>query len=103
MVTGAPAASMAVTLRQKTVGQNGSHRLMCLSTWFPVGGTVEERLGSVTLLEEICHLGWALRFQKTYTISSVSSPCLLLAYQDVSSQFLSPNYGLELSETLTPK
>ena len=34
-----------------------------LNTWFPVPGSVWEGLGGVALLEEVHHLGWALRFQ----------------------------------------
>ena len=29
--------------------------LMCLNTWFPVGGTVWKGLGGVASLEEVCH------------------------------------------------
>lgn len=30
----------------------------------PVGGTIQEGLGVVALLEEVCQQKWALRFQK---------------------------------------
>lgn len=39
-------------------------RLICLTIWSTVGGTFEEGLWSVALLEEVHHLGWALRFPK---------------------------------------
>ena len=42
------------------------------------GGTVWEGLGGVALLEEVCHCGWVLRFQKptpfTALVSSLSQP-----------------------------
>jgi hypothetical protein len=31
--------------------ENGSHRLIYLNVWSPVGGTVQEGLGGVALLE----------------------------------------------------
>jgi hypothetical protein len=85
VVTGAPAASMAVTLRQKTVGQNGSHRLMCLSTWFPVGGTIWEGLGGLALLKEGCHWEQALSVVCLLSLPSSTFP---VVFQDVSSQLL---------------
>ena len=42
----------------------------------PVGGTVLEGLGGVALLEEVCHGGGALRFQKP------TPPSLCLAFVD---------------------
>lgn len=30
----------------------------------PIGGTIWEGLGGVALLGEVCHRGWALKFQK---------------------------------------
>jgi hypothetical protein len=32
------------------------NRFICLNTWSPVGGTIWEGLGIVTLLEEVCQL-----------------------------------------------
>jgi hypothetical protein len=34
--------------------ENVPHRLRCLNTWSPVGGTVWIGLGGVALLEEVC-------------------------------------------------
>ena len=33
------------------LNENVPHRLICLSTWFPVGETVCERLGAIAFLE----------------------------------------------------
>lgn len=55
-----------------------SHRLVYLKTQSPGSRTLWKGLGGV-LLSEVCHWGWALRFQKTCTI-----PCLLLVDWDVS-------------------
>jgi hypothetical protein len=38
----------------------------------PAGGTIWKGLGGVALLGEVCHWKWALWFQKTPVISSVS-------------------------------
>jgi hypothetical protein len=38
-------------------------RLLCLNTWFPVTGTMCERLGGVLLLEKVCHWDPDLTFQ----------------------------------------
>lgn len=47
------------------VSENGPHRLTCLNACLvPIGGTVLEGLAGVVVLEELCHWGWALRFQK---------------------------------------
>ena len=46
------------------LNENSPHRLIYLNTWSPVGRTVLEGLESMALLEEVCHWGWALRFQK---------------------------------------
>jgi hypothetical protein len=39
------------------LNENGPHTLICLNNWPSVGGIVWEGLGSVALLEEVCH--WA--------------------------------------------
>lgn len=44
------------------------HRLLYLNTLSPVGVNVGEGLGCVALLEEVCHWGWILRFQKVQAI-----------------------------------
>lgn len=51
-----------------------AHRFMCLNYWSPVGRTFEEGWGAVALLEEMCHLGWALRFQKPTPFHSHQLP-----------------------------
>lgn len=56
--------------------ENGPHWLVYLNTWFPVGGTVWLGLEGVTFLEEMCHWGQALRFQKTHIIPRMPL-CLL--------------------------
>ena len=38
--------------------------IKCLKAWSLFGDTVLEGLEGMTLLEEMCHWGWALRFQK---------------------------------------
>ena len=63
----------------------------CLNTWSPVGGTVWERLGGVTLLKEVCHWGQALRFQRSYFIPSV----LLWLLQRTWLQFPGPTWWLK--------
>jgi hypothetical protein len=63
--------------RDRRLWCNGSHRLIYLNTCPPVGGTVWEGLGGVALLEEVCHWGWALMFQKIHG-GSVVSPSVLL-------------------------
>lgn len=41
-------------------------RLMYLNAWSPVGEIVWRELGSVSLLEDRCYWGWALRIEKTW-------------------------------------
>jgi hypothetical protein len=60
------------------------HRLICLNTWSSIGGIVWEGLGGVDLLEEVCHWGWALRFNRVAPLL-VCSLCLMLAERDVST------------------
>lgn len=47
--------------------------------------SVWAELGSVTLLEEVCHWGWALKFKKPVAIPSSFSP-LAASDSSVSSQ-----------------
>lgn len=65
--------------------ENSHHRLICLTIWYPVGRIVWKWLGGVSLLENMCHWGWDLRFQKTSAFHTMH-PCLLLVDQAVSSQ-----------------
>lgn len=39
----------------RSLRENGTHRLIHLSTWFPVGQKVSQRLGGEALLKELCH------------------------------------------------
>lgn len=43
-----------------SVYENGPPRLICLSPMSPASGIVWERLGGVTLLEEVCHKAQAI-------------------------------------------
>jgi len=56
----------------KPLGRWGDLNEMCLNTWSLAGGTVLEGLGCTPLLEEVCHWGAILRFQKTLSIPSTS-------------------------------
>lgn len=56
--------------------KNGPHRLLCVNTWFPAGGTVWEGLGGIALLGKVCHWEWTLRFQQTANTPSWLSLCL---------------------------
>lgn len=62
------------------LGENGPQRFIYLNVWFPFGGNARAGFGAMTLLEEVCHWRWALRFQKP---TSVPHPTP--ANQDVSS------------------
>jgi hypothetical protein len=76
-----------VILGRPCGGLNESDPNVCiyLRTSFPVGGTVWEGLGGVISLKEVCHEGWALRFQK-FMLFPVYFLCLRVVSQDVSSQ-----------------
>lgn len=39
------------------LNKNGLHRFIFLNIWSPVGGTVQEGMEGVTLLDEVCHWG----------------------------------------------
>ena len=64
-------------------------RFKYLNVWCPVGGTVWKGLGGMTLLEEVCHSGWGLKFQKPMPGPvSVSLPAL--TDQDVKVSVTAP-------------
>lgn len=83
------------------------HKLIYLKVWPPAVRTILEGL-SVAFLEDVCHWGHVLRFQKTHSIPSVlfSLPsafeprCDLLAVPVTTSLWC--HYGLSSFETLTP-
>lgn len=57
------------------LNENDPHRLM-FESLLP-SGAVRELLGGMTLSEEVCYWGWALRFQKHMLGSvSLSAYCL---------------------------
>lgn len=56
---------------------DGPYRLMYSNAWSSVGGTVWKGLEGVDFLEEVCHRGWAVRFQKPAPFQ-VSFLCLVL-------------------------
>ena len=69
------------------LNEKGFDDLIYLNTWSLVGEIVWKELGGAVLLEEVCHWGWTLRFQKL-TPFPVSCLCLMFIDQDVSSQLL---------------
>lgn len=44
------------------------NRFLHLSSWPPVGGAVQKGIRSVIVLDEACHWGWALGFQRIHTV-----------------------------------
>lgn len=48
------------------LNENVPKRLKCMNAWVPGDGPIWEKLGGVALLEEICHWGQALMFQKAH-------------------------------------
>lgn len=48
--------------------ESGPRKHLCFNIWSAVDGTAWEGLGDVALLEELCHWGWALGFQKTCVV-----------------------------------
>lgn len=63
---------------------------VCLIAWYPVGGTVEEGLECVSVLEEMCH-SVGLEFQKLTPFQlSFSLPCGF-CFNVVSSQSSLPS------------
>lgn len=66
--------------------KNGPHRLRCVNTWFPAGGTVWEGLGGIALLGKGCHGEWTLRFQQT-----ANTPTWLSVSQGESFRLLPPD------------
>jgi hypothetical protein len=74
--------SSVLALEKKCSGlnENRPHRLICLNAWLSVGGTVWEGLGGVAFWKEVCHRGWALKFQKLMSgLVSPHSPPLPVA------------------------
>lgn len=63
---------MGAGSRGDGLNENGHLWFICLNNWFIVGRTVWEGRG-VTLLKEVWHWNWALRFQKTHAVLSVLS------------------------------
>jgi hypothetical protein len=59
---------------------------ICSNAWSPTGGTVWEGLRGVSLLEEVCHWGWALWFQepKPVPVSFFSTSCLWVSVPALS-------------------
>lgn len=55
------------------LNKNDPHRTICLRTYFQVGGTFGEGLGSLIFLECICYQGQVIIFQKTHNILSYLS------------------------------
>ena len=58
------------------------HRLISLSTLFPVNGTVGERLGSIALLEKGVSLGVGFEISKAHLKHNVSLPDCERPYQN---------------------
>lgn len=60
--------------------ENGPNRF--IHAWFPVGGSIWEGLGGVSLVEEVYHWGKAQRFQKILlTECDFSAFCLQIKMQ----------------------
>lgn len=57
-----------------------------MNAWSSVGGAVWEGLGGVALMEEVCVTGSKVRGFKMSMPFPVSSFCLVLVDQDVSSE-----------------
>lgn len=62
--------------------------LLHFNVWSPACRLFKKKLGSVTLLKEMCYLGWVLRLQNP--MPGPACLCLLTADQDVRSQLLFP-------------
>lgn len=64
---------------------------VCLIAWYPVGGTVEEGLECVSVLEEMCH-SVGLEISKAHTIPIIFLSSLWFLFQcgqlSVKSAFL---------------
>lgn len=68
-----------------SLNRNVCLRPICFNSWFPVDGIAWEGLGGITLLEVAGHRRWSLSFQKLTSLQ-VSSLCLVVVSQDLSSQ-----------------
>jgi hypothetical protein len=68
---------------------NSSQRLICLNTWFPVGGTSWEGTGSMAWLEEVGH--WKLVFEvlKAYDICRYNL-CLVIVHRNCKLSAAAP-------------
>jgi hypothetical protein len=64
----------------------------CFNAWAKVSGTVQEDLQDVTLLEQMCHWGQAMRFQKPISFLDLLL-CIMLIVLDLSFQLLLWNYA----------
>lgn len=54
------------------------NKLIGLNTWPLVGETIEEKLGSMALLEEVCHWEKAFKFQNATSVIPSAPFCLLV-------------------------
>lgn len=84
--------SLHLTSFPWTCGGLNKNGPICLNAWSPASGTVLGRIGrcglveDVALLEEVCHYGWALRFQKSTPVSL--SLCFLSVDQEEVNSWL---------------
>jgi hypothetical protein len=70
-----------------SLNKNGLSRQINWNSWSSVDGTIWEGLGSMALLEKMCHWRWALKSKK-YRPSPVNSLSLIHVDNDMSSQML---------------
>lgn len=81
---------MRMTSRGLAVWVLGSQSVVIWKGWGCSHGTYKASFRlDMALLEKVCNQGWALRFQKTWAISSVPL-CFLLADQSMSTQLFRP-------------
>ena len=86
------------TLSPGILNENGSHRLIYLNVWSPVGGPVWEGLGGVALLKEVCHWGQTLSFP-SWSLNLSPSRSALWSWVNMralSRSFTSPSWSLTL-------
>lgn len=71
---------MEKSLEYGGLNENVIHSLTYLNPWPQFGGTVWEGFKGegMSLLEDVSHLEWSLKFQKPvpFQVSSLSAPCL---------------------------